>query len=392
MAGWQFWLAAAALVAACGWLLLRPRRAREDTSPGAAALYRAQLADIDRDLARGTLQDADAARLRLDIARRLLEAGKAQPLPDDTQDMRGLMGGLIALALGLSFAGYQWLGVPQYPDLPLAARIAAAEELRATRPSQSSVEAQITQPAPLTPDAGFSDLMNRLRSAVASRPDNVTGLALLAQNEASLGNFAAARDAQQALIAAKGAAATAQDHADLAEMMMALAGGYVSPEAEEVLTTALTLDPDNATARYYAGLMMGQVGRYDLGFRMWRPLADAPDTARWMAAFRAQMPDMAARAGVAFQLPEPRGPSAADIAAADTMTPQDRATMISGMVNQLSERLATAGGPPEDWAKLISALLVTGDTARAEMIRTEALQVFAGNAAALATVRAAAAP
>jgi cytochrome c-type biogenesis protein CcmH len=300
--------------------------------------------------------------------------------------------GVVVLVLGGSLVGYQWLGAPLYPDVPLAARIASAEDLRAARPDQATAEARANLPAPLTPDADFALLMDRLRSAVAARPDDVTGLALLAQNESSLGNFAAARTAQRALIAAKGAAVTAQDHAALAEMMVALAGGYVSPEAEAVLTQSLTLDPANPTARYYAGLMMGQVGRFDLGFRMWQPLADGPADAVWMPAFRAQMPDMAARAGVAFELPATRGPSAADIAAAADMTPADRAAMIAGMVSQLSERLATEGGPPEDWAQLISALLVTGDADRAETIRREALQVFAGNAAALDTIRGAAAP
>ncbi len=387
--GWQFWLVAGAMVAACAWVLLRPRHARTDTSPGAVALYRAQLAEIERDLKRGTLAGAEAARLRLDVSRRLLDADKAQVAPVAGSDGRGVMLVLIALALGASFAGYLWLGAPLYPDLPLAARIAAAEELRAARPDQATAEARVTLPAPLTPDADFAALLNRLRTAVAARPDDVTGLRLLAQNEASLGNFAAARDAQLALIAAKGAAVTAQDHAGLAELMVALADGYVSPQAEDVLTRALTLDAGNPTARFYAGLMMGQVGRYDLGFRMWQPLADGPAEANWMPALRAQMPDMAARAGVAFEMP---GPSAADIAAAQDMTPEDRSAMISGMVDQLSSRLAAEGGQVEDWVRLIDALQVLGQTERADTIIAEARAAFGDSADAMAAINAASVP
>ena len=66
--------------------------------------------------------------------------------------------------------------------------------------------------------------------------------------------------------------------------------------------------------------------------------------------------------------------------------------MIAGMVAQLSDRLATTGGPAEDWARLITALLVLGQTERAETIRAEALQVFAGNDAALATISAVSSP
>jgi cytochrome c-type biogenesis protein CcmH len=268
-------------------------------------------------------------------------------------------------------------------------RIAEAEALRAARPDQATAVASVTLPAQRVPDAEFAALMERLRAAVASRPDDITGLALLARNEASLGNLDAALAAQQALIRAKATAVTAQDHADLAEMMIAAAGGYVSPEAEDVLTAALTLDPMNETARFYAGLMLGQVGRYDLGFRMWRPLADGLADQPWVAAFRARMPDMAARAGVDFTL---TGPSAADIAAAADMTAEDRAAMIAGMVTQLSDRLATEGGTAREWAQLIDALQVLGETDRAATILAEARTVFAGDAESLTIIDAAAAP
>ena len=74
------------------------------------------------------------------------------------------------------------------------------------------------------------------------------------------------------------------------------------------------------------------------------------------------------------------------IDAAEDMTPMERAEMIQGMVGQLADRLAVEGGPPEDWARLISTLGVLGDTARAEAISREALQVFAGNSAAISLI------
>ena len=59
--------------------------------------------------------------------------------------------------------------------------------------------------------------------------------------------------AQRTVIALKGEAATGEDHAALAEVMILAAGGYVSPEAEAELTAALQRDPLNGTATYYAG-------------------------------------------------------------------------------------------------------------------------------------------
>jgi cytochrome c-type biogenesis protein CcmH len=389
MRDWQFWIAAGGMVlAVAGVLIAWIWRGGRVTAASDVQIYRDQLAEVDRDVVRGTLTGDEAARLRVEVARRLLaaDAGDAVPL---TATGTGRLIGLIALVLGASVAGYLWLGAPGYPDIPLAARIADAEALRAARPTQAAAEADITLPTPPAPDAEFAALMDQLRARVAAAPGDVTGLGLLARNEANLGNLAAARVAQEALIAAKGADVTAQDHADLAELLIAAAGGYVSPEAEAILAKSLTLDAMNGTARYYSGLMMGQVGRYDLGFRMWQPLVDGAADAPWMPAMRAQMPDMAARAGVNFTLPPLRGPTAAEMAAAQDMTPADRAAMITSMVAQLSDRLATTGGPPEDWARLIASLDVLDRRAEADAILAEAKTVFASDAAALAIIAAA---
>lgn len=394
MAGWQFWLAAGGMVVAVAAVLLRarhpvPTKAMPET--GALPVYRDQLAEIDRDLARGMVTPVEAGRMRLEVQRRLLAADSALAGVVASQPQQtGLMAVLVIVLLAGAVGAYQWLGAPGYPDLPLLDRIAAAEELRAIRPDQATAEAQVTLPAPLMPDADYAALLTQLRATVATRPDDITGLTLLARNEANLGNFAAALAAQQALIAAMGADVTAQVHADLAEIMVAMAGGYVSPEAEAVLTEALTLDANNGTARYYAGLMLAQVGRFDLGFRMWQPLAEGAADAAWMPALRAQMPDLAARAGVNFTLPTLRGPTVADIDASADLTPEARMDMIAAMVAQLSDRLATTGGPPEDWVQLITALRVLDEDDRATAILTEARSVFAANPAALAVVEAAA--
>jgi cytochrome c-type biogenesis protein CcmH len=57
--------------------------------------------------------------------------------------------------------------------------------------------------------------------------------------------------------------------------------------------------------------------------------------------------------------------------------------MIRGMVSGLSERLATEGGPPSDWARLISALGVLGQTDEARAILEEARAQFSEDATAL---------
>jgi len=93
---------------------------------------------------------------------------------------------------------------------------------------------------------------------------------------------------------------------------------------------------------------------------------------------------------VKYSLPTLRGPNADDIANAQTMTEGDRQDMIRGMVSQLATRLADEGGPASEWARLISAYGVLGETGNAAAIWAEAQTVFAGADAELATLRAAA--
>jgi len=116
-------------------------------------------------------------------------------------------------------------------------------------------------------------------------------------------------------------------------------------------------------------------------------LPDAP----WVGPIRDQIEAVAAEAGVRYQLPElARGPDAGDVAAAQDMSEEDRDAMIRGMVQQLSERLASQGGPASEWARLIGALGVLGETERASAIWAEAQGVFAAEPDGLALIRQAA--
>lgn len=386
-----FWAAAGGMGAAIAALfLLAMSRARAEIASAAEydlKVYRDQLAEIDRDLARGTLSAEEADRLRTEISRRLLDADRHAQQASRSAGKGGiaLAGALILATIGGAFWTYTRLGAPGYPDLPLALRFQMSEEMRASRPSQAQMEeeAAATRPAPVEPDAQFAELMDRLRAAVAQRPDDAQGLELLAANEARLGNLPAARSAMENLLRVKGDTATAADHAALAELMIMATGGRVSPEAEDHLTRALTLDAANPTARYYYGLMAAQVGRFDRTFALWRPLLDeGPDDAPWKAPIRAQIEDVAMRAGIQFTLPPAAGlpgPDADAMAAAQDMTPEDRQAMIEGMVAQLGDRLATEGGTVEEWARLISSLAVLNRKDEAQTIYAEALTKFEGS-------------
>ena len=403
-----FWLVSLALAAAVALLLVLALVRRGGTvTPRAAydiAVYRDQLAAVEADLARGVITADAAERTRTEVARRILEADRAGGAERVASDPRGLSiaaaAGIAVFLVGGSAVLYLREGVPGYGDLPLKARLAASEAFHAQRPLQSAAEAEAaaSRPAPPPVDPAHVALVERLRKAMADRPDDPRGFQLLAENEAALGNFTAAYQAQDRLIALKGDTATADDYADYAEMMILAAGGYVSPEAEKALGTALAMDAGNAPALYYIGLMEAQVGRPDRTFAIWRQLLEAaPPDAPWLPAIRSQIAAVADQAGIPYDPPEPepapglRGPGAADMAAAAGMAPEAQAEMIRGMVEGLQTRLDANGGTAAEWAQLITALGVLGDGDAARAARDKATAAYRGDAAALEQIAAAAA-
>ncbi|WP_146346961.1 c-type cytochrome biogenesis protein CcmI [Falsiphaeobacter marinintestinus] len=397
-----FWIVTSLMaLAVAALMVVTLLRARNGAEPAAAydlQVYRDQLKDVDRDLARGTLAEADAERIRTEVSRRILAAdaqshdeksGTAQPRPISLA-MAAVLGVMI---IGGSLALYRSLGAPGYGDLALDHRIEMAEERRETRPDQAAAETRMpVRPEPQI-DESYKQLITQLRETVATRPDDIQGLELLARHESNLGNYTAAYTAKGRVIELKGDNAEAQDYAEHAEMLIAAAGGYVSPEAEQELRQVLAREPWHGAARYYWGLMLMQTGRPDLAFRVWdQTLRAGPPDAPWIAPIRGQIEDAAWRAGVEYELPPLQsaplaGPSAEDMQAVQDMTDDERQEMIRGMVDRLSERLASEGGSPEEWARLIGALGVLGDTDRAAAIYDEALQVFAASPQALDAIR-----
>ena len=393
-----FWLISLLIATAVALILLRALRAPRDTGLSAAdsdmAVYRDQLKEVDRDLARGVLTEAEAEAVRTEVSRRLLDADRRAASRTAISE-GGLLPAaviLVAAVLAGSFLLYARIGAPGVADLPMAERLANLEDAARNRPGQAEAEnrARPFLPEAREPDASFLDLMERLRAALSERPNDIQGLTLLAENEARLGNFTAAREAQERLVAAYGDDVPLEERIALLDLMVFSAGGFVSPEAETVLAGILDDAPEDEAARYYAGLLFAQNGRPDRAFPIWRRLLEtsAPD-APWVPVIRAEIAGVAADAGIEYTPPDIRGPTSADIAAAGDMTAEERQDMIRGMVEGLSDRLATDGGPPEDWARLIGALSVLGETGRARAVADEAMQVFADAPEALATIEAA---
>lgn len=380
-----FWIGAGLLCFAVGAMLLRALRMgpADDAAPH-LTVYRDQLAEVDRDLARDVISSDEAARLRTEVSRRLLDASKIAP--EAAQKFGNAVTPKLAIFAAISgaIALYFTLGVPDYPDLPLHKRLDMAAAAYENRPTQAEAEAAMPAQLPQQIDPALLDLITQLRAVVAQRPDDIQGLILLARNESALGNYSAAAQAYRQLIAAKGGRGSLDDHLAAAQTMIAATGGMVSAEAEAQLTVVLELDPENGLARYFLGLMFAQTGRPDRAFTLWEPLTrEGKMDALYTNPIRAMLPDLAEAAGIKYTPPSLPGPTAQDVENAADMSETERQEMIQTMVTGLEARLLSDGGTLDEWQRLITALGVLNDPDRQMQARDAARKAYANDPMAL---------
>ena len=391
-----FWGLAAALTALSLALTMAPMlrgSARADRrSSYDMQIYRDQLREVEADRSRGLLNDEEAEATRIEISRRLLALadGESDREPKDAATARmsrGIAAATILGAAALTALLYVLLGAPGVGDQPLTARLQSDPFDRPNQPRQEEIEAAMAAESPETPrsdtPAETLALVARLETALADRPDDLEGHQLLARSLAATGQFRGARAAQERVVAILGDAVAPRDLIDLGELMVLAARGYVSPEAARRIAEGLEGEPENPVGRYYSGLALLQAGRPDLAYPIWRRLLEeGPPDAPWVLSISGEIAEVARLAGVQ-QVTNPAGPSREDIEAAEEMAPADRLAMIETMVSNLSERLATDGGPPEEWAQLIRSLVVLDRDDEAGAILAEARTAFADRPSAL---------
>lgn len=354
------WIAMAALAAAACLPLLasltRAGNARPRSAP-AMAIYRDQLTELDRDLARGVVAESEVSAARTEIARRLLREDEGRTGPDagggSGRPLRVAAGLIIAMPLA-ALAAYLLLGSPQYPDQPLSARpeVATAREV--------------------------DQLVTKVEAHLAEFPGDGQGWEVIAPVYARLGRTADAVTAYRNALSLLGS--TAERESDLGEAIVRQEGGAVTPEARAAFERATKLAPDDPRPKFYLALALGQEGRKDEAAAAWQALlAGAPADAPWRAAAEQALAALSAR-----------GPTAAEVDAAAGMTPADRNTMIVQMVDSLAERLKTDPGDGEGWARLVRSYMVLGRATDAQDALARARDALSGDAAKLALVEAAA--
>ncbi|MDF2996324.1 MAG: cytochrome c-type biosis protein CcmI [Xanthobacteraceae bacterium] len=356
------WTAFALMTGAAILAVLWPLRVqREDRLAGDAeadlAVYRDQLAEIERDRAAGLIGAGEFEAARTEVARRMLRAAEGAGETARSSDTRRRAAAVLALIGVPLIAGvfYLALGSPTYEGQPLAARLDA-------RPGEADV----------------AILVRKVETHLEANPEDGRGHEVVAPVYFRLGRFDDAARAWSNAIRLLGGSAARES--GLGEALVAANGGVVTAEAKAAFDKAVALDPQAVRARYYLGLAAEQDGGKDKAADIWSKLvAEAPPGAGWLPTVQ----DALARVKPAGAVP---GPNAADVAAVQNMNPEDRAAMVRSMVDGLASRLARQGGGIDEWLRLVRAWSVLGEGEKAKAAAVDARKQFAQDGAALARI------
>lgn len=289
-------LAAAALLVVP---LFRKGAAALDRAAFDRAVFSDQLRELERDLERGVIGEADSRAARTEIERRILSTapgsadGTAQA-PPAVRPLRGSRALLVALvvlvpvtALGL----YQVLGTPRLPGQPFAGRVQPGPTAKG--PTTARIEAMVAM----------------VEQRLAGSPGEIEGWTILTTAYLRLGRQGDAEDAlARALdLTAGDKPRAAVIAANYGEALVAMNGGRVVPRAKAAFARALALAPRQPAAGYYLGLARLQAGDGEGALETWRRLvAEAPADAPWLAGLKKRIAKITSRRGVNAGDPGPK--------------------------------------------------------------------------------------
>lgn len=342
----MFWTIIALVTLAAAFAVMWPFLAATTTvarrDEHAVEVYRDQLYELERDVDRGLISREEAAEARAELGRRILSADTQTEEMTARRRSRDRLARVIAIAAVLfvpaaSWAVYGYLGSPDIPAQPLAAR-------KSADPAQASIQ----------------ELVARAEAQLALKPDDVRGWKALAPIYARLGRFDDAERAYRRILALEGD--DAATYALLGEALVGAAKGVVEAEAEEAFEVAVNLDPKNPRARFYLALAQAQDGREDdARDRLQALTAELPEDSPWKAAARSALASFepAENAGV--------GP---------LRTNAEQQAMIDSMVAGLDQRLRENPDDPEGWRRLLRSLSVLERKDDAQAALERAVEAF----------------
>ncbi|MES1990274.1 MAG: c-type cytochrome biogenesis protein CcmI [Pseudomonadota bacterium] len=354
------WLCFAVLTGLVVWSLLSPFKARRRAATGApdasqdVALYRDQLAEVERDLERGVMGEGEAQAARIEVSRRLLAAVDAEKLKatgKPAASPRRVAFAMMLFVPALTVGFYLVFGSPDQPDAPLAARL--------------------DQTADKLPLDG---LIVKVEQHLKVEPDDLKGWEVIAPAYMRQRNFPMAITAWNRVISLGGV--TAERLAARGEAQIYAADGKVTEGAKQDFLAAEKSDPLEPRAQYYLGVADIVDGHKEKAATRWRAMLDkAPQDAPWRPSIEAELSNLTAPA-----------PSQEQVEAAGDMSRDEQTQMIRGMVASLAGKLEENPNNLDGWLRLIRAYTVLGDADAKTAAIAKARQTFAADPAALAKI------
>ncbi|HBF28353.1 c-type cytochrome biogenesis protein CcmI [Rhizobium sp.] len=327
------------------------RRAEVQTRDGAMAVYRDQLQELERDKAGALISSEEADYARAEIARRLLaaESGAAVAI---RQPSRHILAQafvvLLVPAIGLGL--YLTLGSPDLPSQPLAERLAA-------------------------PGNDINLLIAKAERHLMEKPDDGAGWDVLAPIYMRQNRIGDAQLAYQNAIRLNGASVDRLN--GLGEAIIAQNDGIVTDDARDLFRRSATMSDDNPRADYYLALALEQAGKKPEALAAFKAIAaKSPPNAPWQPLVARHI----AQNGGAGATPAPLGnPDAAAVAAAQSMSDEDRQKMVAGMVASLDAKLKADPKNFEGWMRLVRSYVMLKEPAKALDALKTALKSYPAN-------------
>ncbi|MGQ0443988.1 MAG: c-type cytochrome biogenesis protein CcmI [Beijerinckiaceae bacterium] len=322
------------------------------------AHYKAQLAEIERDETLRLVAPGDAQGAKAEAARRLIAANAALEPPPAASRTRVRLAsvGILIFVPVLALALYTYIGHPDMPDAPLAARLDAS-------PARMDLAAAIA----------------KIEAHLAQHPDDGRGYEVLAPVYLKMGRAGDAVSAARAALRLLGE--TPARHALYGQALVAAANGVVTPDAKQSFEAAAAKDPAAAEPRFFLGLAAELEGDRARARDIWGKLAaEAPQNAPWAQALRERL----AALGAGSATTKPDG-LAAKI---EALPKAGQMNAIRGMVEGLASRLAQNGQDLEGWLRLVRSYTVLHDETKARAALIDAKRSFTGDPNALARIKA----
>ncbi len=290
-----FWIIAALMTGLGLLVLLLPlRRKVGDITDDARArnlrIAREKIAELDAELAAGTLDQATYDQAKEEVEQELLEdvALPDQHVAGGNSGTKAAMLILLVLVPALGFGLYLLLGSPRFVDVTGAGTVA------------ENPHAQGSDKAPT-----MAEIQEALEKRVKEQPDDAEAWFMLGRLYAGMQRFADAAKAYEQV------ARLTDNHPQAliawADALAMTQGGRLSGKPYELVKQALDQAPDDPTALWLAGQGAREANDYQNAIYYWRQaeagLADKPDFVMELRDLIASAKRAAASAGVEVEDP-----------------------------------------------------------------------------------------